>query len=259
VTSSSVGIVVPTLGEREDYLRLSLKSIRAAGSAYISVVAPESFRTNQVLVDFSVDQFVIDPGTGLVNAINKAIHELPIEISYVNWLGDDDQLAPNSIEISKAQLEANPRMLFSYGQCKYINENGSVVGINKSGNWATKIIFFGPDLIPQPGALIRKSALAKIGNLDNSFTHAFDMDMFMKLLKIGKGIYINQWVASFRWHSGSLSVNTRKKSVTEASRIRRHNLPAGFRVVAILWEIPLSIIVFAAGYLVNMKSRRIKK
>ncbi len=259
MSSNRIGIVVPTLGEREDYLRLSLKSIREAGIAYVSVVAPVSFQNNQILIDFSVDQFVIDPGTGLVNAINKAINELPEDISYVNWLGDDDQLAPNSLELSKAKLDADPRILFSYGQCKYINANGSVVGTNKSGKWASKLIFVGPDLIPQPGALIRRSSLAEIGCLDDNYTHAFDMDMFIKLLKKGKGIYLDQWVASFRWHSGSLSVKTRKKSVAEASKIRRQNLPVGIQSIAIVWEMPLSLIVFAMGYLVNFKSWRAEK
>jgi 2-phospho-L-lactate guanylyltransferase (CobY/MobA/RfbA family) len=44
-----------------------------------------------------VDQFVVDPGSGLPEAINKGLAELPLEIEYINWLGDDDLLKPESI------------------------------------------------------------------------------------------------------------------------------------------------------------------
>jgi GT2 family glycosyltransferase len=254
VTVSNVAVIVPTLGTRDNFLRESLRSIREAGDAYIVVVAPPSFSTSQALAEFAVDQFVVDPGHGLVHAINRALLELPSDIAYVNWLGDDDLLAPSSIAISEAVLETKPKVSFTYGQCKYIDDQGRTLGTNKSGIWASKLIFFGPDLIPQPGALIRKSDLTKIGNLDTGLTHAFDMDMFIKLLKNGEGFYINSWLASFRWHNDSLSVKTRKKSVLEASKIRRSHFPIILRQISFLWEIPMAILVFSAGIVVSLKS-----
>lgn len=254
MTVSNVAVIVPTLGTRDNFLRESLRSIREAGEVYIVVVAPPSFATSQALAEFSVEQFVVDPGQGLVHAINRALLELPSEITYVNWLGDDDLLAPSSITISKAVLEAKPKTSFTYGQCKYIDDEGRTIGTNKSGVWASKLIFFGPDLIPQPGALIRRADLTKIGNLDAGLTHAFDMDMFIKLLKNGEGLYINSWLSSFRWHSDSLSVKTRKKSVIEASRIRRSHFPIILRQASLLWEIPLALLVFGAGIVVSLKT-----
>ena len=99
MTSSSVGIVVPTLGEREDYLRLSLKSIREAGSAYISVVAPESFRTNQVLIDFSVDQFVVD-------AEEENITRERIEASRKPTMSEEDLRKKAVVEAARANEKA---------------------------------------------------------------------------------------------------------------------------------------------------------
>ena len=251
---SNVAIIVPTLGTRNDFLRESLRSIRQAGNAYIVVVAPPAVATNEILSEFAVDQFVVDPGRGLVYALNRALLELPNDIAYVNWLGDDDLLAPSSIAMSQAVLETKPKVSFTYGQCKYIDDQGRTIGTNKSGAWASKVIFFGPDLIPQPGALIRRDDLTKIGNLNVSLTHAFDMDMFVKLLKNGEGFYIDSWLASFRWHNDSLSVKTRKKSVLEASKIRRSNFPIVLRQISLLWETPLSILVFSAGILVSLKT-----
>jgi GT2 family glycosyltransferase len=252
-----VAIIVPTLGTRQNLLRLTLESIRRAGDVHLAIVAPENFRNSPILEDFLVDQFILDPGIGLVPAVNRAIIELPPEIDYLNWLGDDDLLSEDSIRSCVEVLNQNPEVSFTYGQCEYINSEGNVIGVNKSGSWAKKLILFGPDLIPQPGALIRRSSLQSIGGLDEKFTHAFDMDMFTKLLQIGFGHYMNQICASFRWHPDSLSVKSRSKSAYEASQIRRSNLPRGIKPLSFFWEIPITAIVYLLGFFVSVKSKRI--
>lgn len=255
--TSEVAIIVPTLGNRDKYLKTVLQSVRSAGDVHLVIVAPESVLSSRLLQEIPPDQFVLDPKEGLVAALNTAILELPREIKYLNWLGDDDLLAPESILKSHKILEKEAEAAFTYGSCKYINDNGSLIGVNKSGAWATKLIRFGPDLIPQPGALIRKSKLEEIGYLDKRYTHAFDMDMFIKLLKVGKGHYTGEWMASFRWHSESLSVQTRKRSVYEASKIRRENLPFMIRILSLFWEVPITFMVFFMGVIVSYKSRKL--
>lgn len=255
--TSDVSIIVPTLGNRDRYLSMALASIRAAGEVHLVVVAPESFRTSPILQEFPPDQFVPDPNKGLVEALNTAILELPQEIKYLNWLGDDDLLAPGSISKSRSILDEQNDASFTYGICRYVNEDGSLIGINRSGKWATRLIHFGPDLIPQPGSLIRKTKLEEIGYLNKKYTHAFDMDMFIKLLRAGNGHYIGEWMASFRWHSESLSVQTRKRSVYEASKIRRDNYPFSIKILSLIWEIPVTLTVFAMGLAVSKKSRQL--
>ena len=150
-------------------------------------------------------------------------------------------------------MEKNPNISFVYGACNYINSDAKKLGYNRSGKWAVKLIRFGPDLIPQPGALIRRESLEKIGYLDKEFTHAFDMKMFLELLKVGDGYYVEKILASFRWHTDSLSVKSRKDSVLQASRIRReqHNKIVSF--FSLVWEIPIILLTFTAGLVVNQR------
>ena len=255
-----VGIVVPTLGERPEYLQQCLRSIRAAGEAHICLVGPKDFNSKQLVSQGLIDEVTPDPGGGLASAINAGIASLPETVEYVNWLGDDDLLKPGVIGVALEVLTSDSRSVAVYGACDYIDDLGVIIWTNKSGRWASRILGFGPDLVPQPGALIRRSAFESIGRLSNEFGWAFDFDMFIKLSKVGKLSYLPFTLASFRWHPDSLSVGQRRKSVSEASEVRKAHLPKTLRAVSELWEFPVRELTYRAGLRVSQRatSRRAK-
>ena len=254
--SSRVGIVVPTLGKRRSYLEQCLGSIRAAGDAYILLVSPSGFDASELRRADLIDAQVNDSGTGLSEAINLGIKSLPADVEFVNWLGDDDLLAQNSIELAKTTLQADPKTVMAYGSCEYIDSDGEPLWTNRSGQWAVPLLRFGPDLIPQPGALFRRDTFEKVGGLSSDFDWAFDFDLFIRLSKQGKLVFINQRLSSFRWHPESLSVEYRKKSVAEASRVRKGHLPAALRVLSPLWEYPVMKATLIAGNRITIKAKK---
>ena len=89
---------MPTLGSRSQFLIECLQSIRAAGDAYVLVIAPTAADLSQVESLGLIDARVEDPGNGLPAAINFGIHSLPKDIEYINWLGDDDKLLVGALE-----------------------------------------------------------------------------------------------------------------------------------------------------------------
>jgi GT2 family glycosyltransferase len=250
-----VGIVVPTLGKRPDYLEQCLRSIRAAGDAYILLVAPVSFQTTGLESASLIDSVVSDAGGGPASAINQGIEALPESVQYVNWLGDDDLLTAGSLNTSTQVLDAEPKVVMTFGACEYIDGNGQKVWENRSGQWAVPLMKFGPDLVPQPGALFRRAAFETIGGLNAEFGWAFDFDLFIRLSKIGKLQYLDQTLAQFRWHPESLSVEHRKKSVAEASKVRVSHLPALLRLISFLWEYPVRQATLIAGKRVTARAQ----
>jgi GT2 family glycosyltransferase len=250
-----VGIVVPTLGERPDYLEQCLRSIRSAGEAHILIVAPASLNTSQLQSAGLIDSVAIDEGGGLPSAINQGMRMLPASIEYVNWLGDDDLLIPSSINACVGVLDSKNDVVMSFGACEYIDAQGAVVWKNRSGQWAVPLLRFGPDLIPQPGVLFRRSAFTVVGGLKTNFGWAFDFDLFIRLSKLGKLKYINQTLAQFRWHPESLSVEHRKSSVAEASQVRVSHLPAWLRPFSFLWEYTVRQATLVAGKRLTAKAR----
>jgi GT2 family glycosyltransferase len=225
----------------------------------VAIVAPGQFDPSLYKQKGLVDQVVIDPGTGLAAAINLGIASLPQEVEYVNWLGDDDLLAQESLIATSQELDRDPAVGFVFGGCDYINPKGEFIWANSSGSWAKVLLRFGPDLIPQPGALIRRSLYEQIGGLDTGYKLAFDLDMFIRLLNVSKGTFLNSTLASFRWHPESLSVSERAKAIQEASQIRVRHLPPLIRPLSVLWEQPVKWATMRAGRRVSaLDKRRVK-
>lgn len=253
--SSRVGIVVATLGRRPGYLKECLRSIRAAGKAHILVVAPDTFNESGLLRDGLIDEYVQDPGSGLPAAIDLGIRRLPAEVEFANWLNDDDLLSVNSLDITSNALSSDSKSVMVFGGCDYIDSKGKTIWSNSSGWWAVPLMRFGPDLIPQPGALFRRSAFNKVGGLNRKFNWAFDFDLFISLSKLGRLKYLNTTLASFRWHPESLSVEHRLMSVNEASRVRISHLPMFLRPISALWEYPVRQATLIAGNRLTRKSK----
>jgi hypothetical protein len=250
-----VGIVVPTLGLRLEYLRKCLTSIREAGDAYVLLVAPKTFDVNSLLAPNLVDAVVPDPGSGLPEAINLGLASLPDSIELINWLGDDDLLLPGSISIAQAELDQFPESVMVFGSCEYIDEAGQVIWKNHSGHWVVPLLRFGPDLIPQPGALFRRAAFNRAGALNPNYDWAFDFDLFIRLSRFGKIHFVKQTLARFRWHPESLSVEFRLKSVAEASAVRVSHLPSFLKPISFIWEYPVRQATLIAGKRVSRKAK----
>ena len=250
-----VGIVVPTLGERPDYLEQCLKSIRAAGQAHILLVAPNALDTANLQSAGLVDSVVADTGSGLPAAINSGIELLPESVEYVSWLGDDDLLEPGALGEGISVLDQKQEVVMVFGACDYIDSDGGLVWENRSGGWAVPLLRFGPDLIPQPGALFRRSTFNLVGGLKTDLGWAFDFDLFIRFSKVGKLHFINQTLAQFRWHPESLSVEHRKRSVEEASQVRVSHLPTFLRALSFIWEYPVRQATLIAGKRLTAKAQ----
>ena len=250
-----VGIVIPTMGDRPHFLAESVASIRTAGRVHIAVVKPPSVALDESL-SASVDHIVDDPGLGLAAAINTGLRALPDGIRYVSWLGDDDRLAPESIDDVVTELDRSGASAV-YGRCRYIDADGNHLWMNRSGRFAGPLMLFGPQLVPQPGSLLRRVDVERLGWLDETLKWAFDLDLLLRLRRDANGIrFLDRTLADFRWHSGSLSVGGRRGSVSEASRVRRRHLPAVVRPLSSLWESPLRLIILLAGRVLDWRVSR---
>ena len=182
------------------------------------------------------DFWAQDPGNGLSEAVNVGLQHMPGQIEFVSWLGDDDVLSPSSLECTVKALRDNDRAVVAFGDAQYIDDTGKVFWTNHTGKWAVKLMRFGPNRIPQPGSLIRKSAMTDIGGLDSNLKWAMDLDMFIKLSKIGEFVYLKEVLAKYRWHSSSLSSSFAEKSLRESSAVRLAHVPSPLKWAASVLE-----------------------
>ncbi len=233
---SEVGIVVPTLGTRSNYLVECLKSIRLAGCTNICLIGPIETLHQDERISGLYDYLIGDPKMGLPEAINIGIKSFPPEIRYVSWLGDDDLLTQDSLLNSLQEFDRDANIAATYGICIYISSDGSIIFENKSGGWASRFMKFLPNLIPQPGSLLKRALFEKIGGVKPEYPLSFDFQMFFELKKHGKLKYIPKIQGAFRWHSDSMSVDQRQQAVQQSSQIRRNYLPDYLKLPSSIWE-----------------------
>jgi len=249
-------LVVATLGRRPEYLRQTLASIRAQEvPADVVLVAPESDQgVQQAAAEFGA-RLLPDPGS-LPAAINLGVESYGADYAYVNWLNDDDLLEPGSLTATTTALEANSGAVVAYGACRYIEGQGNELWVNRAGKLAPWILVWGPDLIPQPGMLMRADAWRAVGGLDESFRFAFDLDLLLKLRRQGAFVSLPHVVSCFRWHADSLTVSDRTGSLDESEIARRRYLGPVARRLAWAWEGPVRLATRTAAWEVRRRALR---
>jgi GT2 family glycosyltransferase len=257
VSESDVLIVVPTLGRRVDHLRECLASLlNQTPVPQIVLVGPDQPEIMDLTNTFGAT-WLADPGSQ-TRAINAGIDSASSHVRYVNWLGDDDLLEPGSIALTRTALEMNPTATVAYGSCRYIDESGRPLWVSSAGRWADRVLSWGPDLIPQPGMLVRLSAWRAVGGVDESYRFAFDLDLLLKLKKTGPLVDVGAIVSSFRWHADSLTVGDRDTNLAESERAKRDALSPRARALAWLWERPVRGATRLAAWEVNRRAQRLQ-
>ncbi len=256
---SKIGIVIPTAFNRPEYLPIAYHSIVSQETEHEIelVVGCPSDKLEAVRAALPAGAKVIAESTelGLAKKLDALLKETSADCEFLAWLGDDDILLPGSLAAATQALSKNIRASMAFGGCDYIDAAGRILFTNSNGAWAGKILSYGPQLIPQPGSVMRRDSFIATGGLSNDFALAFDFDLFLKLKKQGPFVFVNQTLAQFRWHPTSLSVKRRMRSALEASRVRRKHYEGLARVTWWLWEPMVILATWAAGKLVSLRTR----
>jgi len=242
----NVGYVVPTLGKRLDFLKICLNSLHINKVGFIVVVRPVDAGWIDSEIRDSVDLIIDDKGHGLAGAINTGINSLPVSVSFLNWIGDDDFLQPDSISSALNWFSTGKNIVAVFGRCSYVDAKGREIWENKYGRFATTLMKFGPFLIPQPGSLIRSEAFKSVGLLDEELQMTFDLDLFLRLEKIGKIEFLDQKLASYRWHTFTLTAENPKLSLLEGRKVKLKNGEAAMKIFVFVVN-PLAKLVIRNG------------
>ena len=250
-------VVVPTLGRRLSFLAQTLESIRSQDvPSDIVIVSPSTESELVELAGKHRARLIPDPGS-LTSSINEGVSSGLSRHTFVAWLNDDDFLEPGSLRATSHALKTNSDAVVAFGSCRYVDEAGRELWVSRAGDWAPRVLGWGPDLIPQPGMLIRAEAWNAVGGLDTSYRLAFDLDLLLRLKRRGRLVNVDRIVSSFRWHPDSLTVEDRRTNIAESEQAKRAQLRPMSRRLAWLWEPPVRWATWIAVHQVNRRAQRL--
>ena len=252
-------VVLPTLGDRLEFLETTLRSCRDLAELVpttVAMVVPTAAVHARALGSQYGAVLIDDPGSGMADAVNAGLGARTSEEFYV-WVGDDDELVPQGVAALMEALGNRPSAVVAYGHCDYIDGTGSVIGRSKAGGLATALLPWGPNLIPHPGTIVRLDALEAVGGFDSRLSYALDLDVFLKLRRVGDFITAPLVSARFRWHGDSATVADRSSSAREAIIVKNRHLPAWLRPLSWIWNYPVAWASQVAAWAVTVRARNL--
>jgi glycosyltransferase involved in cell wall biosynthesis len=220
-------IIVATLGERIS-LKQTLKSITSQNIAdlEVKIVIPKGKADylKQIATEVNLKNYelIVDEGRGLSAAINQGF-SAEGDFDFFGWINDDDELTTNSLSRSIKFLISNINKSAVIGNLGYLSSKSNKIITNKVSKINLIVSKIGPNVIPQPGSLIRKSTLSDQPLLNENYKYAMDLDMWLRILANGQIGIIKESQALMNWHSDSITISNRKKASIEAFQIRYRN------------------------------------
>ena len=250
-----VRVIVATLGERESLENCfrSIKNQELPDKEVIIVTPLKKLKKVEELAKniFEINYKIIeDANNGLSAAINQGFNAKG-DFKYFCWINDDDQLEAGSLQRSVSFMETNKDYSAVVGNLKYKFEKSKKVIINKVSKVNLLISEIGPNLIPQPGSLIRKD---KINNflLNEKYNYAMDLDLFLRLKKNGKIGIIKEVQAILNYDLNTITLKNRKEASKEAFKIRKLNAKNTlFKLLNVILYLPTVFLMYFVKSLIK--------
>ncbi|SNS74359.1 Glycosyltransferase, GT2 family [Noviherbaspirillum humi] len=80
------------------------------------------------------------------------------------------------------------------------------------------------NFIPHPATFVRRDWMNRAGGFSTSLKYAMDYDLWLRLAEMGDPVQLDEPLAAFREHQGSLSTRDRLPAFEEDFRVRKSHL-----------------------------------
>jgi len=157
-------------------------------------------------------EWASEPDRGQTHAINKGFARARGTV--LGYLNSDDILYPGAISTVVEQFHKNPEVDMLYGKADYIDKED-----NKTGMYNTDVYSFERNLfdccVCQPAGFWRKRVADIVGKFDEDLHYAMDYDYWLRIGKKYSPVYIDKFLANFRWQRGSKNSENYKQAAFE--------------------------------------------
>lgn len=201
MSAPSICVVVPILNEAR-YIRESIESLLQQDHAPLEIVVFDAGSTDgtlEILREYPVE-VIVEPGLGQMAAINRGWQRT--EAEFVTWWAGDDRYRPGALARLAAALRAHPEAGVVHAEADIIDADGVVVGHLAPGDITFDDLAVEFTMVSQT-TLIRRSALARSGMMDESRRFSADWDLFLRLAQYVPFRHERFTACEYRTHPGS--------------------------------------------------------
>lgn len=229
----------------EPFLAQSIASVLAQDYSHIEYVFVDGGSSDGTLERIRALQrpyvLVENVRGGISNAMNAGAQVATGDV-IAHLHSDDYYLRPDALSTVARQMESMDRG-WLFGRIAL-----DVGGDLRSENFV--VPRYSPqrllrgNFIPHPATFVRRHLFAQAGGFDTALKYAMDTDLWLKLARYGDPVQLDEALAAFREHAGSLSTSNRLAAMKEDFRVRLSH--AG-------WS-PVALAMHYARFLVRRRS-----
>jgi hypothetical protein len=140
-------------------------------------------------------------GQGISSALNTGIGLSKSEL--IARIDADDKMDPQRLEFQLGNMRMGKEILCVGTQLKVIDEHGELIRHTSYPETSDRIreMMKIKNVIAHPSVMFRKEAVLEVGAYRSFFDGAEDYDLWLRLMKIGEIINLDEPLTSYRVHS----------------------------------------------------------
>lgn len=176
-------------------------------------------------------RLVVEPDAGQASAINKGLRAARGDV--VGWLNSDDLLYPGALARVAAAFAARPGLVWLHGGCEIVDEQDRPIR-----RWVSaykryrcrrysRLGLLVENFVSQMTVFWRRSAMERVGYLDETMRYSFDYEYWLRLSALGDPLYLDDRIAAFRWYAASKSGSSFERQFREDEEAFRRHAPPG--------------------------------
>jgi glycosyltransferase involved in cell wall biosynthesis len=218
-----VTVVTPSFNHGR-FIRETIESVLAQSYPAIEYLVMDGGSTDDtvaILKDYGDRvSYVSEPDGGQASAINKGWRRAQGTI--LAYLNSDDTYLAGAVERAVAGLLADPEADVVYGEAYHVDVAGRV--LERYPTEPFRLARLAETcFICQPTAFLRRRVVEKVGYLDESLQFCLDYDLWIRLARVAKFLYLPEFLATSRLHEDTKTLGQRARAHVEILRtVRRH-------------------------------------
>jgi glycosyltransferase involved in cell wall biosynthesis len=133
----------------------------------------------------------------------------------LGYLSSDDVLLRGAISRLARELREQSDAVLAYAAYRVIDEAGAVLDTITPPEYSRAESVRLQDTIVGPGALFRAAALRSAGPMRTDLRYLADKELWLRLSQVGRFVRVDEPLACWRRHSGSMTVAERGREMAE--------------------------------------------